>query len=402
MDCSIFTTLVTGCCHTGNPNALLTNFQKGQERSCSKIKPIQPGEYDGLAVAEITDIYDVIIADLEFAAQNCWGREESRDGYYNDLGRATNTAAHALLTKVYLRIASAKRTALEGIQGNNLYLDFPEDVSFYYQKAKEHADAAISSADFALTTNLVDWAGIFAPDNGNNAEMIFDIQGSSVTEQGTALSNLFSPRGAGLSGGGWGGTNKLIGTYINNLMDKDDPRYFNSIVTEYKDATKTYVLNETMTGYTRTITATGAANGTLFQVYAAKYIDPSATTEYTSQQNWHVVRLADVYLMRAEALAETTLDPSQANADINALRTRVGMEAFDGSGMTMEDFRTALLRERAAELYMEGHRFFDLTRMGVYNEYCIIAHNATRGVRDPEDYFWPIPLVESSANGSIP
>ncbi|MEM6362404.1 MAG: RagB/SusD family nutrient uptake outer membrane protein, partial [Bacteroidota bacterium] len=148
--------------------------------------------------------------------------------------------------------------------------------------------------------------------------------------------------------------------------------------------------------------STGEAINTLFVVYTGKYIDRSATSEYTSQQNWHVVRLADVYLMRAEALAELAQNPAIANENINALRMRAGVASlYDGAGKTMDDFRTDILRERATELHMEGHRFFDLTRMGVYNEYCITVHNATRGVRGPEDYTWPIPIIESSANASI-
>ena len=39
--------------------------------------------------------------------------------------------------------------------------------------------------------------------------MLFDIQGSSLSGQGTAVSNLFSPRNAGLAGSGFGGNNKL-------------------------------------------------------------------------------------------------------------------------------------------------------------------------------------------------
>ena len=161
------------------------------------------------------------------------------------------------------------------------------------------------------------------------------------------------------------------------------------------------MLNANSTGYVRTITATGIANGNLNLVYTSKYIDRNATTEYTSQQNWHIIRLADVYLMRAEAIAELNDEPSLANADLNMLRNRVGMDYFDGTGMTMEDFRTALLRERVAELSMEGHRFFDLTRMGVYHEYCTSSYGATNGARQPEDYTWPIPLIESSANANI-
>ena len=137
------------------------------------------------------------------------------------------------------------------------------------------------------------------------------------------------------------------------------------------------------------------------RVFTAKYIDTDATTEYTSQQNWHVIRLADVYLIRAEALAELNDSPALANDDINALRNRVGLGDVDYSGLSMDEFREELLEERGVELYMEGHRFFDLTRMGVYDEYCRDTYNNTVGARGPEDYTWPIPLIEVSANPNI-
>ena len=136
------------------------------------------------------------------------------------------------------------------------------------------------------------------------------------------------------------------------------------------------------------------------RVFTSKYIDTDATTEYTSQQNWHVIRLADVYLMRAEALAEINNNPSLANADLNKLRSRVGMANIT-TASNMTDFRKALLRERGAELSMEGHRFFDLTRLGVYDEYCKLTYGATVGARQPEDYTWPIPLIETSTNDQI-
>ena len=134
----------------------------------------------------------------------------------------------------------------------------------------------------------------------------------------------------------------------------------------------------------------------MWQVWTAKYIDTEATTEYTSRQNWHVIRLADVYLMRAEASAEILSDPSAANSDINILRSRVGMTDVDYSSMSMQDFREEILRERAVELYMEGHRFFDLTRFGVYDEYCRFVYGDTDGARQAEDYTWPIPIIEVS------
>jgi hypothetical protein len=375
-----------------------------------RTSPVQSGE-GGLPVSPIKDIYQVIIDDLTDASQNCWGLGETRNGFTNDIGRVTNAAAHALLSKVYLRIASAKRTAQAGNEGNAKYLDFAETAAFYYEKAIDHADAAINQGDYALVGDLDSWVEIFSPTNGNNTEMLFDIQGSSLAEQGTTVSNLFSPKGAGLSGGGWGGTNKLIPNFINDHIDKYDPRFQNSIVRDYQDATKTYVILDPTnlkpkddkektpyTGYIRTITKNGKANNRLNIVFTAKYVDSNATTEYTSEQNWHVIRLADVYLMRAEAKAELSQNPVHAADDINELRQRVGAADLDMTGMSMEEFRTALLRERGVELYMEGHRFFDLTRMGVYDEYC---KKVGFGTRQPGDYFWPIPLTETSANDNI-
>jgi hypothetical protein len=366
-----------------------------------RLEPIKPGEYEGLPLSSVEAVYNSIIADLEFAAENCWARLENRNGKINHLGRATSASAHALLTKAYLHIASAKRTALAGTVGNAPYLDFPEDPNFYYQKAIDHADAVIASGDHELVTTLESWVDLFDADNGNNREMIFDIQGSNLTEQGTALSNLFCPRNAGLSGGGWGGTNRFLGAYVLNQIDKTDPRYLNSTIQSFEDEIIEYTLNPNLNGYLRKNIETGQTLSTQFIVYTSKYIDESATTEYTSQQNWHVIRLADVYLMRAEALAELNSNPALANADINALRSRVGQTDFDGTGMSMADFRTNMLRERAVELAAEGHRFFDLTRMGVYEQYSAVVRGATTGARGPEDYTWPIPLIETSTNSSI-
>ena len=299
------------------------------------------------------------------------------------------------------QIASSKRTASEGVLGNELYLEFPESYVNYYQYAKDECDSAINGQGFNLSGSLEEWVTIFDADNGNNPEMIFDVQGSSLTGQGTAVSNLFSPRNAGLSGTGFGGTNKLKPLFINNRIDKYDNRFQNSIITQYETSTRIFNVNPGFTGYIPTNIETGNTLGTLWQIWTAKYIDSEATTEYTSRQNWHIIRLADVYLMRAEASAEISSDPAAANNDINILRNRIEMGDIDYSAYTMNSFREELLRERAVELYMEGHRFFDLTRFGVYDEYCRFIYGDTDGARQPEDYTWPIPINEVSTNSEI-
>ena len=366
-----------------------------------RVKPVEAGDAQGLPVSSIIKIYDVIIEDLNFAATHCWKRNELKGNYINNLGRATSTSAHALLAKVYTRIGSAKRTANEGVTGNKLYLEFPESYINYYQYAKKESDAAINDQGFKLTNNLEEWKTIFNADNGNNSEMIFDVQGSSLTGQGTAISILFSPRNAGLSGSGFGGANKLKGKFINNRINKSDNRFKESIISQYETSTRIFNVNPGYTGYIPTVKETGKKAGTLWQIWTAKYIDKQATTEYTSRQNWHIIRLADVYLMRAEANAEISSDPSAANNDVNILRNRVEMNNIDYSSLNMNSFRKELLKERAVELYMEGHRFFDLTRFGVYDEYCKLIYGNIEGARQPEDYFWPIPLIEVSTNSEI-
>ena len=375
-----------------------------------RLQPVEATEAEyGLPVSSIVDIYSNIIEDLQYAANNCWDRNESRNGNINNLGRATKASSNALLAKVYLRMASCKRTAQTGNEGNIKYLALPGSVSYYYQLANAHCDASLNDSGFNLSSNLENWISNFDADNGNNPEMLFDVQGSDEIGQGTAVSNLFTPRNSGLSGTGFGGTNKLKPRFINFHLNKNDPRFQNSILRNYQNTNWEFSINNGSTGYIPTSLTTGNTAGwRLWQVWTAKYIDPSATTPYTSRQNWHVIRLADVYLMRAEVLAEIFRITEMASNDINSLRNRVGMSAFNGSGMTMDAFRTLLLKERAVELYMEGHRFFDLTRFGVC-EYCSNVLGATSaqyvqgaiGSRQPEDYTWPIPVSETSSNSNI-
>ena len=367
-----------------------------------RTEPIQAGESDGLPLSSIANIYDVIIDDLQYASENCWGRNEARNGESNDIGRVTKAAAHAMLAKVYLRIASCKRTAQTGVDGNNKYLVFTESINDYYQLVKEQCDLVLSESGFQLEGSIEGYNTLFDPNNGNNPEMIFEVQGSSIVGQGTAVSNLFSPKDSGLCGTGFGGSNKLKALYINNRLDKEDARFQNTIIKEYQNTLWSFSINDGSTAYNATSLDPDNSNTfILYQTWTSKYIDPEATTEYTSRQNWHIIRLADVHLMRAEAMVEISQDPSLANSDFNILRNRVETVDFNGGGLSIEDFRTALLQERAVELYMEGHRFFDLTRMGVLDEYCRFLHGDTDGARQSEDYFWPIPIEEEAANNNI-
>jgi hypothetical protein len=78
-----------------------------------------------------------------------------------------------------------------------------------------------------------------------------------------------------------------------------------------------------------------------------------------------VLRLAEVYLNRAEALTKLGRD-GEALDDVNVIRTRAGMsgDGLFGTG-NMHGYTSVLdvvLDERRLEFFTEGQRFFDVFR----------------------------------------
>lgn len=72
------------------------------------------------------------------------------------------------------------------------------------------------------------------------------------------------------------------------------------------------------------------------------------------RQNYYVIRLADTYLLEAEALGGTG---ARAQALLDCVRARVDLPSVPVS-------LQAIYRERRLELAGEGHRYFDLVRTG--------------------------------------
>ncbi len=87
----------------------------------------------------------------------------------------------------------------------------------------------------------------------------------------------------------------------------------------------------------------------------------SPLPEYTM-----VIRLAEQYLIRAEARAQQG-NSTGALADLNAIRNRAGLANYSGP-IDQQSLLAAILHERQIELFSEwGHRWFDLKRTGNLN-----------------------------------
>ncbi|WP_162427774.1 RagB/SusD family nutrient uptake outer membrane protein [Pontibacter pudoricolor] len=136
----------------------------------------------------------------------------------------------------------------------------------------------------------------------------------------------------------------------------------------------------------------------IFRNFAGQaYIYKIPGKETPGLSNIIVLRLAEVLLNRAEALAELGEKPA-ALTDINKIRERAGVAPIGIADLTV-DF---ILEERRRELAFEGHRLFDIKRRGqdLVREDCNLQANCT--IEAGSNYFaYPIPQRELDANPNI-
>jgi len=123
----------------------------------------------------------------------------------------------------------------------------------------------------------------------------------------------------------------------------------------------------------------------------------------TGEDNVIVLRLAEMYLARAEANARLGADPAVILADINVVRERAEIDPLtvadvdDGDPATdvHQELLLAILRERRLEFAFEGHRFFDIRRI-------LGPAGAAEFLEIPEfRLLFPIPQGERDANSNL-
>jgi hypothetical protein len=118
--------------------------------------------------------------------------------------------------------------------------------------------------------------------------------------------------------------------------------------------------------------------------------------------NSRVFRMADAYLMFAEAENELNGPSVDGYAKINAVRKRAGLT--DLTALTKEQFRQAVRNERKWELSFEFQHRWDLNRWGTLTEAVkSISVTNPAGAANVKDYhqLFPIPTREMSLNPEL-
>lgn len=135
-----------------------------------------------------------------------------------------------------------------------------------------------------------------------------------------------------------------------------------------------------------------------FGVYKFGPAPNGRRTDRTESANYPIIRLAEVYLMYAEALVELngSISDGQLDASINKLRARAGVAPLTNALATTNglDMKAEIRRERAVELYREGKRFDDLKRWGILEA----SLNPSRLGKVVGDASYPTDFKDASGN----
>ncbi len=136
------------------------------------------------------------------------------------------------------------------------------------------------------------------------------------------------------------------------------------------------------------------SNGTNTWYFPFKY--KLNSSEPVTQEYSVVLRLSEVYLIRAEARAQQNKlnGTGSAAEDIDKIRVRAGLSGVTVS--TQQEILDAIYHERRVELFAEwGSRWFDLKRWGIADNVLSAAKGAGWQITDT---IYPIPQVQIDNN----
>ncbi|GAB3263239.1 RagB/SusD family nutrient uptake outer membrane protein [Larkinella harenae] len=326
-----------------------------------------PDEAFALVRSPQADVWNQVETDLKEAADLLPAKYSAAI----DLGRATKGAALSLLGKTYLTrkkyadaVTTLKQVTTLGYALNASYAE-------NFNTARKNGIESIFEIQYQGDNDLGEWSNftyVFAPRLSSNAVTGF----STVVPSGRNIP-----------------TNDIIAAYEPGDLRKDA-----SLKTEYVLNGKTVVIP-----------------------YVVKF-NHAHTIAGRTNDNWPVLRYADVLLMLAESINEASGPTTEALDYLNQIRKRAGLKEL--AGLTKDTFRTAVLKERRLELAFENHRWFDLKRTMTPAQWVAfmnahgarekakptvdrggVAFNALDYIFTENEYFLPIPAPQILINAKL-
>lgn len=364
-------------------------------------------------------MYDAIIKDLNDAIPSLEAKAQS-----SDYGRATKPAAETLLAKVYLAKGYSSAKAADD-----------------FSKAAELCKTVTTAYGYKL---LDDFASVFDENNQVNSEVVFAVQYTS-----DPLTNLTNNTGA-VNGGNnlhlffgmqydvqpglkrdvfYGRPFKRLRptTYLLETCFKDrtnDSRYKKSFRDTWLSNNPGANLNASFDNSKTKITFAAGDTAIFIPGYEMskeerakkKYqvLVPSAYSEAlfptlikffdtkrpdltyeAGSRDYFVFRLADVYLMLAEAQLKAG-NVSEATKAINVVRQRAGWPGKKDAMLITDKEMTMdfLIEERARELAGEQTRWMDLKRWGLLVDRVKKYNPQAAGNIADKHYVRPIPQTQ--------
>ncbi len=314
------------------------------------------GDSGTLQRASVQEVYAQIETDLQNAISALPVSNSQK-------GRATKTAAQALLGKVYLyqdKFAEAANT-LENVIGQHSLVNNYEDQ---FLSSGENGPESVFEVQHSNTSEWWDWG--FTP-QGTEGNFGVIHNGPRAFSGPTYAS-------------GW--SFNLPSQELFESFDDGDTRRDASVLDIVAFAASTGA------SYAEGYKHTGYFNNK----YIPRAGESGAQTELNYLTNYRSIRYADVLLMAAEANNRGGINNAKALDYLNEVRRR----AFGDTAHDIDESGTALTQliwaERNFELSMEGHRFFDLVRTGQ-------AASTINGFISGKHEVFPIPQQEIDISG---
>lgn len=343
----------------------------------------------------VNDVYQFVVNDLTFAADHL----PAAIGADWERGRVTTWSAQGLLSKVYLSWSGLN----QGSGNRNQTL---------LDSAKLYAGNVCKNSGLEL---LEHYADLFKTENNYNNEVLFALRWDPSTSdwlEGNML-QIYSPGGTEISAdgaAGWFGIGPSYDMFLqyaaaDSLRRKATFMLKGDYYPELNAAGGGYAFKGE-TGLKKHIIGTKKDNNV-----------PIMTLTSSAEHN-ALLRLADIYLVYAEAILGNSATTTNADAlyYFNKVRTRAGLETVT----SLE--ADSLLKERRIEFAAESQYWPDLVSLSYYNpqkaisllnggERVTFTYNA--GVATPGDPFGvitpatinsfklPIPSAELTANPKL-